>query len=125
MDEAELLGDRIGILSSGKMEVCGSTGFLRRHFGLGYSLKIRMDSETNPDSQEILHVVRGVMPNATLSTLRISPNASRLCICNLPLQDYSSTAMSSLFIVLARLKKSLGIEGFSVSTASVDEIFLT
>lgn len=38
MDEADLLGDRIAILSSGRLECCGSSTFLKNRFGVGYHL---------------------------------------------------------------------------------------
>lgn len=40
MDEADYLGDRIGIMSDGKMVVCGSSMFLKNKFGTGYELII-------------------------------------------------------------------------------------
>ena len=47
MDEADFLGDRIGILSDGKLICCGSGVFLKDTFGVGYNLTIvkRLDSD--------------------------------------------------------------------------------
>lgn len=33
MDEADLLGDRIGILAQGQLQCCGSSLFLKRKYG--------------------------------------------------------------------------------------------
>ena len=38
MDEADFLGDRIGIMSDGELVVCGSSLFLKKKFGAGYEL---------------------------------------------------------------------------------------
>ena len=38
MDEADYLGDRIGIMMQGKIVTCGSSVFLKNKFGLGYNL---------------------------------------------------------------------------------------
>jgi ATP-binding cassette subfamily A (ABC1) protein 3 len=38
MDEADILGDRIGIMTSGKITCLGSSLFLKRKFGVGYNL---------------------------------------------------------------------------------------
>lgn len=38
MDEADYLGDRIGIMGDGKMACCGSSVFLKNKFGVGYSI---------------------------------------------------------------------------------------
>ena len=40
MDEADILGDRIGIMNQGKMTVLGSSLFLKRNFGEGYEMSI-------------------------------------------------------------------------------------
>jgi len=40
MDEADFLGDRIGIMSDGKLVCCGSSLFLKNRFGSGYNLTV-------------------------------------------------------------------------------------
>lgn len=40
MDEAEILGDRIGIISNGQLKCCGSPLFLKSTFGDGYHLSL-------------------------------------------------------------------------------------
>lgn len=43
MDEADILGDRIAIISSGKLRCCGSSLFLKKCFGSGYYLTLVRD----------------------------------------------------------------------------------
>ncbi|XP_068612159.1 LOW QUALITY PROTEIN: phospholipid-transporting ATPase ABCA1-like [Brachionichthys hirsutus] len=43
MDEADILGDRISIISHGKMRCCGSSLFLKKYFGSGYYLTLVRD----------------------------------------------------------------------------------
>jgi ABC-type multidrug transport system ATPase subunit len=40
MDEADLLGDRIVIMSEGKVECAGSSLFLKHRYGVGYQLTL-------------------------------------------------------------------------------------
>ena len=40
MDEADILGDRIGIMTAGKMTCLGSSMFLKNRFGVGYVMTI-------------------------------------------------------------------------------------
>ena len=40
MDEADMLGDRIGIMTKGKMTCLGSSMFLKNRFGVGYVMTI-------------------------------------------------------------------------------------
>lgn len=56
MDEAELLGDRIAIISRGKLCCCGSPLFLKSRLGSGYYLTVVKKEEiiTNtPSSSSI------------------------------------------------------------------------
>ena len=40
MDEADILGDRIGIMAEGRLICLGSSLFLKNRFGVGYNLTI-------------------------------------------------------------------------------------
>ncbi|XP_045920999.1 phospholipid-transporting ATPase ABCA1-like isoform X1 [Micropterus dolomieu] len=57
MDEADILGDRIAIISHGKMRCCGSSLFLKKCFGSGYYLTLVRDGTENMTAQSdgILH----------------------------------------------------------------------
>ena len=43
MDEADVLGDRIGIMSRGQLQCLGSSTFLKHTFGAGYKLICTME----------------------------------------------------------------------------------
>ncbi|XP_047994969.1 phospholipid-transporting ATPase ABCA3-like [Leguminivora glycinivorella] len=40
MDEADILGDRVAIMSSGRLQCVGSPYFLKKHYGVGYTLVV-------------------------------------------------------------------------------------
>jgi len=40
MDEADILGDRIAIISEGRLRCCGSSMFLKKQFASGYYLTL-------------------------------------------------------------------------------------
>ena len=46
MDEADLLGDRIGIMAEGELRCVGSSLFLKNRFGAGYNLTMVKVSES-------------------------------------------------------------------------------
>ena len=48
MDEADILGDRIGIMHAGKMTCLGSSMFLKTKFGVGYHVSFEKES-TEPN----------------------------------------------------------------------------
>lgn len=41
MDEADLLGDRVGIMSHGRLACLGTPSFLKQRFGCGYKLLLK------------------------------------------------------------------------------------
>ena len=49
MDEADILGDRIGIMAHGKISCLGSSLFLKQKFGVGYNLTMVKDSASKND----------------------------------------------------------------------------
>ncbi|KAJ0055813.1 hypothetical protein NL108_012856, partial [Boleophthalmus pectinirostris] len=51
MDEADILGDRIAIISNGKMRCCGSSLFLKKQFGSGYYLTLVRDGTEKMTTQ--------------------------------------------------------------------------
>ena len=53
MDEADILGDRIGIMNEGELVCLGSPLFLKNRFGSGYTLTIVKSSGAASDSTAI------------------------------------------------------------------------
>lgn len=45
MDEADILGDRVAIMAHGKLQCVGSPYFLKRHYGVGYTLVVVKDKD--------------------------------------------------------------------------------
>lgn len=50
MDEADLLGDRIAIMSGGELKCCGSSFFLKKKYGAGYHLVIDQLPNCKPNA---------------------------------------------------------------------------
>lgn len=57
MDEADILGDRVAIISHGKLRCCGSSLFLKKSFGRGYYLTLVRDGAAKMAAQRdgIIH----------------------------------------------------------------------
>ena len=50
MDEADVLGDRIGIMCKGQMQCLGSSLFLKSRFGIGYKITfVKARRKAHPD----------------------------------------------------------------------------
>ena len=59
MDEADALGDRIAIMSKGKLKTCGSSLFLKDKYGLGTMLEIDLIDKSKPMT-ELENFLRGL-----------------------------------------------------------------
>ena len=84
MDEADVLGDRIAIMSRGELQCVGSSPFLKRTFGAGYKLIMTMvpgtldaakglgkagaTVEEHPATQRLLQHVARTVPDVTVAT---------------------------------------------------------
>ena len=84
MDEADYLGDRIGVMGEGKMLCCGSSVFLKNNFGHGYSLTFTKKSP-EVHSNPIISVVKKHIPGCEILT-----NIVTDLIIQLPLGDLST-----------------------------------
>ena len=62
MDEADFLGDRIVVMSHGKLQVAGTSLYLKSKFGVGYHLSITKEQDAN--DEELLKQVRRCIPEA-------------------------------------------------------------
>jgi ATP-binding cassette subfamily A (ABC1) protein 3 len=63
MDEADYLGDRIGIMGDGRMICCGSSIYLKNRFGVGYNLTFVKESATT-DGTPIINLIKKIIPNS-------------------------------------------------------------
>ena len=54
MDEADILGDRIGIMTQGKVTCLGSSLFLKRKFGAGYNLTMLKKEGSSEQNRKIM-----------------------------------------------------------------------
>jgi len=55
MDEADELGDRIAVMSKGKLKTCGTSLFLKKKYGIGYILEVGRIDKTDDDMTELLN----------------------------------------------------------------------
>ncbi len=63
MDEADYLGDRIGIMGGGKLLCCGSSPFLKNKYGVGYSITFTKQSQ-EVDSNPIIATINKYIAGA-------------------------------------------------------------
>lgn len=116
MDEADYLGDRIGIMGKGKLITCGSSLFLKKQFGVGYDLTVvKKTAEASTDT--LAEVVKRFVPSAVMSG-----NISMEVKFQLPTQE--SDKFEQLFKDLEDHREEYGIQTFGISLTTLEEVFL-
>ena len=122
MDEADLLGDRIAIISRGSLRVLGSSLFLKGRFGIGYHLVISTEPSVDPAPVHaaVSEVVRSHVPLAAREE-SLAAGVNELSML-LPLESISMFA--PLFAELEERQQQLSIVAFGVSITSLEEVFL-
>jgi ATP-binding cassette, subfamily A (ABC1), member 3 len=83
MDEADYLGDRIGIMGYGSIFCCGSGMFLKNNFGHGYTITFTKSSQ-EVDASLIISTIKKYVPN-----YRVLRNVLTELAVQLPLADLS------------------------------------
>jgi ATP-binding cassette subfamily A (ABC1) protein 3 len=116
MDEADYLGDRIGIMGAGRLITCGSSLFLKQRFGKGYELTI-VKVTVEADSKNITDAVQRYIKTAK-KTAEISMEIKY----QLPTEE--SPAFQSLFNYLESEQQNLGIQTFGIELSTLEKVFL-
>ncbi|XP_073824278.1 engulfment ABC Transporter in the ovary [Musca autumnalis] len=116
MEEAEVLGDTISILSNGRLQLTGSPLELKRMVGSGYILKLCVNtSQYNED--ECLELIKSYVPSAGIMNI-VPPTIS----ISLP-YEYKSN-YSKMLKELERQHIQLGINTISITDTTLEDVFL-
>uniref|UniRef100_A0A669BKK2 P-type phospholipid transporter n=1 Tax=Oreochromis niloticus TaxID=8128 RepID=A0A669BKK2_ORENI len=137
MDEADILGDRIAIISHGKMRCCGSSIFLKKCFGSGYYLTLVRDGSCRCSSTvtSCFDIIFVTFHPANLSAVgqlvqRHVPEAIFLESIGqeityiLPYGGAKDGTFGTLFRELDRAMANLGLTSYGISDTTLEEIFL-
>ncbi|XP_055516314.1 ATP-binding cassette sub-family A member 2 [Leucoraja erinacea] len=136
MDEADLLGDRIAIISHGKLKCCGSPLFLKSTYGDGYKLTVvkkQHDSQTNSDSGQdcspSLHSacleskVTQFIKKYVVSTILMMDTNTEISYI-LPSEAVKKGCFERLFQALDLNLEDLNLTSFGLMDTTLEEVFL-
>uniref|UniRef100_A0A8C2KS41 P-type phospholipid transporter n=1 Tax=Cyprinus carpio TaxID=7962 RepID=A0A8C2KS41_CYPCA len=147
MDEADILGDRIAIISHGRVCCCGSSLFLKKMYGRGYYLTIARANQDRvmaqraplikefsvdegicsdsissldpPDVADLSRLVRRHVPEAEFLEV-----VGQELVYVLPYTGAANGSFASLFKELDLEKSALAVTSYGISDTSLEEIFL-
>ncbi|XP_037957966.1 retinal-specific phospholipid-transporting ATPase ABCA4 [Teleopsis dalmanni] len=116
MEEAEVLGDTICILSSGRLQRTGSPLELKRKVGSGYILKLSTRKSLFKE-QQTMELIHRFIPGAQI--LNIVPPTVLIGLS----YEYK-VKYSELLRHLEEAQQHLGINSISVTDTSLEDVFL-
>ena len=146
MEEADALANRAGIMAS-KMLALGTTEYLRRKHGDSYYVHLMHSQAPHTNDEDMDRIRTWItkrMPNARVEEktyhgqLRFEvpallhqpeldnsgeTNSGKSAVA-MNVDGGEATSISKLFSALEAAKKELGIEHYSVSRATLDQVFL-
>ncbi|XP_017058999.1 phospholipid-transporting ATPase ABCA3 [Drosophila ficusphila] len=115
MDEADVLGDRIAILSEGKLQCQGSSFSLKKRFGTGYQLVCVIKNGCDVDA--VTKLVNKYIPH-------IKPERQLGTELTYRLPNEYSKKFASLLKDLDKNCDNLKLEGYGLSGATLEDVFL-
>ena len=115
MDEADYLGDRIAIMSSGQLQCCGSSLYLKNKYGVGYSLTLVKNQSFN-ESHTMRLIHKHVVDAECVS------NSGNEYSVRLPTE--STQSFADLFDELDQSLESCGVSTYGMSMTTLEEVFL-
>ncbi|KAH8261715.1 hypothetical protein KR044_002735 [Drosophila immigrans] len=115
MDEADVLGDRIAIMCDGELMCYGTSFFLKKHYGSGYTLICV--KEQNCVVDDVTALLGLYIPN-------IEPKSNIGTELVYALPDQYSDRFEKMLGALEERSEELGLGGYGVGITSMEEVFM-
>ena len=118
LDEAEYLGDRIGIMSDGHFLCSGTSSFLKSKYPCGFNINLLINSSIFNEEYkiELFNKISEYEPNAEIKV------ASK-GIFSINIQS-NNQHIPEIFDYIEQTKTQYGIEDYTVSSTSLEDVFL-
>ena len=118
LDEAEYLGDRIGIMSDGLFLCSGTSSFLKSKYPCGFNINLLINSSIFNEEykQEFYDEIKKYEPNAEIKV------ASK-GIFSINIQS-NNQKIPDIFNYIEENKSKYGIEDYTVSSTTLEDVFL-
>ncbi|CAL8102910.1 unnamed protein product [Calicophoron daubneyi] len=133
-DEADALGDRVVIISGGRLRLVGSGLFLKSHYGFGYSLVLQTQIIEDPHKasynlEKLSSIIQSYLPGANM----IDRSPTEILI-RIPTDCITSGELVSFFRHTEKNNpnppdfphtlQTLGVIGYTLSDTSLEDIYL-
>ena len=118
LDEAEYLGDRIGIMSNGEFICSGTSSFLKSKYPCGFNLNLLVNPKVFNDKirKELFNKLIKYEPK-----LEVKISSKGLFSVNI---ESNNNNIKEIFNIIEDNKKVYGIEDYTVSSTTLEDVFL-
>eukprot|EP00981_Chlorochromonas_danica_P003709 scaffold684_cov167-Ochromonas_danica.AAC.8 len=124
MDEADILGDRIAIMSNGGLVCCGSSLFLKNKYGVGYTLTIVKSMTQSSGQQARDNASEAIEKVVTSFISEAEPLSDIGAELSMRLPFAASSRFVDLFHALDNDKRNLGVAEYGISVTTLEEVFI-
>ena len=118
LDEAEYLGDRIGIMTDGQYICCGSSSYLKSKYPCGFNINLIINSDNFNENYktEFYNEILKYEPKAEIKV------ASK-GIFSINIQS-NNQHINEIFDYIEKSRMNFGIEDYTVGSTSLEDVFL-
>ena len=118
LDEAEYLGDRIGIMSEGKFLCSGTSSFLKSKYPCGFNINLLINSNVFNENykNQFFNGIKEFEPKADIKV------ASK-GVFSINIQS-TNQYIPEIFNFIDERKDQYGIEDYTISSTSLEDVFL-
>lgn len=113
MEEADVLGDRVCVMSKGRLRAINNSIALKNKYGEGYRISVVTDKE---ESEKIKKIITDFLPSATLED-----DAAGALIYKFPA---SSLEKIPKFVDWLETNKEGLVKSWGISQSTLEEVFL-
>ena len=123
MEEADVLGDRIGIMKEGKLICLGTSIRLKNKFGTGYRVSVFVDGQAADEERRarikgVTAYVKQAIPGAIVESVEAS-------VVRFKVPRAASRLLANFFASLEAESERLGVTDIQTSLTTLEEVFMT
>ena len=124
LDEADLLSDRLAIISSGELQCVGTTMYLKRKYGEGYNLIVELNATVDAPSLSAQFVKLTEFLRTFMFDIRVKEQHADQ-ITYIIVDDPEHTRIfPSMLSELDDKKSKYHIKSYGLSNSSLEQVFL-
>jgi len=118
LDEAEYLGDRIGIMLDGQYMCCGTSSYLKSKYPCGFNINLIVDNKIFDDNKrhQFFREIKNYEGKA-----EIKINSKSVFSIKIPSENKN---IKEIFDYIERIKTEFGIQDYTIGSTSLEDVFL-